>query len=148
MTQQSQLKAIQTDLTSEKPKTYRFDVFKGVKDDSGKIHKLKSVGQAHLIDGCKTYTIHIKTLLNDVFFLLPETKRPELADFVILTRELSQQLGRKYFWNSVGDGKLLKGENSCLVNLSWDLFGADDIYLNLYPKDTAGEAPEKVLLAV
>ena len=132
-----------------KPKAFRFDVFKGVKDDSGKVHKLKSVGSAHIIDGCKTYTVHIKTFLSDVFYLLPETKRPTEADFVILTREPSQQVGRKYFWNSIGEGKILTGENSCLVNLIWDVLGVDDIYLNLYPKETSYESEAaKALLEI
>ncbi len=150
MTQVKSLQSLQENVSIEsKPKAYRFDVFKGVKDEQGKIHKLKSIGSAHIIDGCKTYTIHIKTFLSDVFYLLPETKRPEEADYVILTREPSQQSGRKYFWNSIGEGKLLTGENSCLVNLIWDVLGVDDIYLNLYPKETPTELNnEKILLAV
>lgn len=132
-------------LTENKPKAFRFDVFKGVKDETGKVHKLKSVGSAHIIDGCKTYTIHIKTFLNDVFYLLPETKRPTEADYVLLTREPSQQVGRKYFWNSIGEGKLLQGDNSCFVNLLWDVWGVDDIYLNLYPKESSYDSGSKAL---
>lgn len=120
-------------------KSFRFDVFKGVTDDSGKIHKLKSVGNGYLIEGCKTYTIYLKTFLNDVFYLLPEQKKLTNADYVILTREPSQNPSRKYFWNNIGDGCLLSGENSGLLQLNWDLFGVPDIYLNLYPRNPEGE---------
>jgi hypothetical protein len=123
----------------EKPKAFRFDVFKGEKDENGKIHKVKSVGGASIVDGCKTYSVYLKTFLNDVFYLLPERKKITKADYIILTREPSQNPKRKYFWNNVGEGQVLSGENSGLVALKWDVLGASEIYLNLYPRNPTGE---------
>lgn len=125
--------------TQEKQKAFRFDVFKGAVDANGKVHKLKSVGNGYLVEGCKTYSIYLKTFLDDVFYLLPEQKKMTKADYVILTREPSQNPNRKYFWNNVGEGVLLTGENAGLLQLSWDVLGAQDIYLNLYPRNPDGE---------
>lgn len=129
----------QTEPVQEKAKAYRFDVFKGAVDANGKVHKLKSVGNGYLVDGCKTYTIYLKTFLEDVFYLLPEQKKMTKADFVILTREPSQNPARKFFWNNVGEGSVLTGENAGLLQLSWDMLGVSDIYLNLYPRNPNGE---------
>jgi hypothetical protein len=125
--------------TEVKPRTFRFDIFKGAVDASGKVSKLKSVGSAQLTDGCKTYTLYIKTFLRDVFYVLPEQKESRSADYVVLTREPSRNPNRKFFWNSVGTGVLLTGENAGLLKLSWDMLGCDDVYLNLYPKKPVGE---------
>jgi hypothetical protein len=140
MTENTALKFVQSQPQEIKPKSYRFDIFKGVKDASDKIHKIKSVGSAHVIDGCKTYTVHLKTFLNDVFYLLPESKKTTDADFVILTREPSQTVGRKYFWNNIGEGEILTGENTGFVNLRWDVLGVEDLYMNLYPKEGTFES--------
>lgn len=118
--------------TQKMMKTYRFDVFKGETDQDGKVTKLKSVGAAYLRDGLKTYTLVLKALLKDQFYLLPNTKEEQEADFVILTREPGLNIGRKYFWNNVGEGKFLEGANHGIMKLSWDIFGPD-LYMNLHP---------------
>jgi hypothetical protein len=123
----------------EKPKSFRFDVFKGAPDQTGKIQKIKSVGSATHADGCKTYTIYLKTFLSDVFYLLPERKKLTPADYILLTREASHNPRRKYFWNNVGEGTILSGQNAGLVKLGWDVLGVDDLYLNLYPRNPTGE---------
>ncbi|MGZ6311495.1 MAG: hypothetical protein ACXWOH_12740 [Bdellovibrionota bacterium] len=112
---------------------YQFDIFKGIKDQAGKILKIKSVGSAYLREGLRTYTVHLKSLLNERYYLLPNNKKTiSQADFVILTREPAKTSGRKYFWNNVGDGEILEGINHGVMHLSWDLF-ADDIYMVLHP---------------
>ncbi len=122
---------------------FRFDIFKGITDASGKVQKLKSVGHALINEGTSTYTIYLKTLLKDQFFMLPERTHLDRYDFVILTREDSFREGRKYFWNNVGMAKLLDGENRDLLKLSWDLFATDDLYLNTLPtKKTVMSGPE------
>src|ERR1700690_3798987 len=94
----------------KKTTVYRFDVFKGTVDENGKVTKVKSVGSAYVREGLSTYTLHLKTFLKDTFYLLQNTKSPS-PDFVILTREPSQNMSRKYFWNSVGEGHVLDGPN-------------------------------------
>lgn len=113
---------------------YRFDLFKGVLDGSGKVVKIRSVGSAYVREGLKTYTVHLKGLLKDTFYLLQNTKpRTTDAEYVLLTREPSQQSGRKYFWNNVGEGRILDGVNHGLMHLTWDVFMADDLYMTLHP---------------
>lgn len=112
---------------------YRFDIFKGFKNSSGKVTKIKSVGSAYIREGLMTYTVHLKALLKDTFYLLPNTKPNTDADFVILTREAAQKAGKKYFWNNVGDGRILTDENHGIMQLSWDVLMADDIYMTLHP---------------
>ncbi len=112
---------------------FRFDIFKGVADANGRIQKIKSVGHALITEGSHTYTIYLKSLLKDQFYMLPERTHLDKYDFVILTREESFREGRKFFWNNVGEAKLLDGENCDLLKLTWDLFSADDIYLNTLP---------------
>jgi hypothetical protein len=123
-------------LPVEKKQSYRFDIFKGEMDASGAIRRVRSVGAAHIIEGVKTYTVHIKTFLNDVFYLLPEEKKLTTADFLIYTREPSVRPGRKYYWNQVGEGRVLDGSNSGFMRLSFDVLGSDSIFMNLHPKET------------
>ena len=124
----------------------RFDIFKGYKDPSGKVNKIKSVGSAYIRHGLRTYTVHLKTFLKDTFYLLENTRQiTSNADFVILTREPAQHSGKKYFWNSVGDGRVLDGDNERLMELSWDLLPGD-VYLDMSPKNVS-ELPDAVKLA-
>ena len=112
---------------------YRYEIFKGRRDDSGVVHKVKPVGSAYIREGLRTYTVAIKTFLLDKFYLLPNT-RPEIsdADYVILTREPGHNVGRKYFWNNVGEGRLMDGPNHGLLKLTWDILPCE-IYMNLNP---------------
>src|ERR1700722_5001845 len=86
--------------------SFRFDIFKGETDEEGNVRRVRSVGAAHIVQGCKTYTVHLKTFLSDVFYLLPEEKKYTSADFLIYTREDSKLPNRKYYWNLVGEGKI------------------------------------------
>lgn len=127
--------------TETQVKSYRFDIFKGAKDSTGKVHKIKSIGYAYHPENCKTYTIHLKSLLNETFYLLPEQKELKEADFVILTREISRNPNRKYFWNNVGLGRILKDENAGFLELEFDLF-PEGLYMNLHPKEVQPQPQE------
>ncbi len=112
-----------------------FEIFKGIKDRSGRIIKKRTLGQARLFKGINTYHIFIKTLIGTRFFMLPESKNSHKYEYVILTREISQREDRKYYWNSVGEGVVLMGENAGLMRLKWDFFDSDDIYMRLEPTE-------------
>ena len=125
----------------------RFDIFKGYRDPSGKVNKIKSIGSAYIRQGLRTYTVHLKTFLKDTFYLLENTRQiTSNADFVILTREPAQHSGKKYFWNSVGEGRILDQENEGIMELSWDLLPGD-VYLDMSPKNVS-DLPHSVKLAV
>jgi hypothetical protein len=117
-------------------KVYRFDIFMGRKDTEGRIQKVRSIGVAYHTDGQATYSIRLKTFLDDAFFLLPE-KKSSGADFLILTRVPAKRAGKPFFWNTVGEAKFLRGPDSGFMHLVWDLFGGDNIYMDLYPKETS-----------
>ena len=119
----------------EPSRPYRFDIFKGEKDAAGKIKRIKSVGSAYRREGCKTYTIHIHTFLGEVYYLLPGFKERNQSDYVILTREPAHLPNKKFFWNLVGNGELICSESAGTIHLVWDMLGASDIYMSLYPKD-------------
>jgi hypothetical protein len=132
---------------SGKTTIYRYDLFKGAKDSSGTVTKIKSIGNAYIREGLKTYTVHLKTFLKDTFYLLQNTNpRHSNADYVILTRELAQHSGKKYFWSNVGEGRVLEGPNHGLMHLAWDVFLSDDIYMTLHPINVS-EVPEAARLA-
>ena len=114
-------------------KLFRFDIFKGRKDADGKVQRVKSVGHAFVFEGSSTYNVRINSFLGVEFFLLPERKETEEADYVILTREVSHKSGRRFYWHNVGEARFLESPNSGLMAMQWDLFGRGDIYMNLYP---------------
>lgn len=125
-------------------KIYRFDVFKGVEAEDGSVQKIKSVGFAELIDGTQTHTVRLKTLLKDVFYLMPDRKA-DGYDYVILTREDSWKPGRKYFWNHVGHCRVQEGPKAGLLKMVWDILATDDIYMSQYPMSTSIKRPRPQL---
>ena len=127
-----------TDPVVQNVRAFRFDVFKGVADSTGKIHRLRSAGYASQIEGHTTYAICLNAFLRDRFFLLPEDKKRSDADFVMFTREPSRNPKRKYSWYRVGEARFLPGENSELLQLQWDVFGVADIFMTLTPRPDEG----------
>jgi hypothetical protein len=121
-----------TQTENEKVRVHRFDIFKGSLRSDGKVEKVRSVGHSVLYEGSTTYSVYLKTLLKDQFFLLPELDVSRPFDFAILTREPSNLPGRKYFWNSVGTAKLLSDQNAGIMKLEFDLFSSLELYLSVH----------------
>ncbi len=139
-------KILNEGLEKVQAKRFRFDIFKGIKNAEGRISKVKSLGHALLFEGSNTYNVKLNSLLGVEFFLLPERKETEEADYVILTREPFQRLGRKFYWHNVGQASFLKSPNSALMEMNWDLFGHGDIYMNLYPIEVGVRATDQNLV--
>ena len=116
-----------------KVKSKVYEIFKGIAGDGGAITRKRTLGQARLFEGSNTYHVFIKSLLGERFFLLPENRNPQKHEYVILTREPSLNPEKKYYWNSVGEGKILMGQNQGLMQLDWDFFSTDDVYMKLEP---------------
>jgi hypothetical protein len=129
-----------------KTKVYRFDIFRGDMDGEGKLVKKKNVGTAYLREGYRTYSVHVKTLLKDVFYILPNNKVTEKYDFAILTREPAQHGGKKYFWNNVGEGRVLDGPNKGIMALTWYFFD-NELYMNLFPTSVSDSGEAKNIIA-
>jgi hypothetical protein len=131
----------------KRAKLYRFDIFKGVEVSTGKIQKIRSIGAAQLMEGARTYTVYLKPLLKDVFYMMPEEKKLTRGDYVILSREPSPNPPRKYYWNNIGEGHILGGHNAGLMRLDWDLFGGGDIYMSLHPMNRAESSDQPYEIA-
>lgn len=122
----------QNQKTDNKVKVHRFEVFKGRTNEMGIVEKVSVVGHSTLYEGSSTYSVYLRTLIKDIFYLLPEESEDRPHDFVILTREPSMIAGKKYFWNRVGAGKLLSNENAGIMKLEFDLFDNVELYLNYH----------------
>lgn len=121
---------------------YRFDIFLGEEKD-GKIEKIRSVGTAFVREGYNTYSVLLKTLLKDRFHLIRGTTSGG-PDFVLVTREDSRTPRKKYFWNVVGSGSCLDGQNQGLIRLDFDLFKSG-IYMSESPVSSTQVAVESNL---
>ena len=87
----------------------RFDIFKGTRDKTGKVVRVKSVGCAFLHPTTMNYTVFLRTFINDVFYLLKETINPAFGDYAILTRI-----------PAVNPTESSSGTTSVRVVFSWD----------------------------
>lgn len=123
---------LDTQMEKMKPiKFYRFQLFvDGVESDS----KKKTVGIAYLKEGQGIYTLRLWTLLEDKFFLLPS--KDDSSKYLLMTREpnKSGSSKNKYFWNIVGNGKVLSGKN--VIELNFDLL-EKKIYMSIFPEESA-----------
>jgi len=134
---------LDTQMEKMKPtKFYRFQLFvQGTE-------KKNTVGMAYLKEGQSIYTLRLWTLLDDKFFLLPSKDDP--TKYLLMTREpnKSSSSKNKYFWNIVGNAKVLSAQNA--IELNFDLLGKK-IYMNIFPEESPtpyGQAiPEGALQA-
>jgi hypothetical protein len=96
--------------------------------------KKKTVGMAYLKEGQGIYTLRLWTLLEDKFFLLPS--KDDSSKYLLMTREpnKSGSSKNKYFWNIVGNAKVLSGKN--VIELNFDLL-AKKIYMSIFPEESA-----------
>lgn len=113
---------------------YRFQIFQGQKNTSGKIEKTKIVGMAYLKEGQDTYTIRLWTFLNDKFFLIMSKNDP--SNFLVMSRETNKNPASKskYFWNVIGNGKAHSAQNC--IELRFDLF-EKPLYMSIFPESKA-----------
>ncbi len=122
------------DTQMEKMKTdkfYRFQIFVG---DILNNTKKKTVGMAYLKEGQSIYTIRLWMFLEDKFYLLPS--KDDSSKYLLMTRgpNKSSASKNKYFWNIVGNAKVLSGKN--VIELDFDLLDKK-IYMGIFPEETA-----------
>ena len=133
---------LDTQMEKMKPtKFYRFQIFvEGTEGGS----KKKNVGMAYLKEGQGIYTLRLWTLLEDKFFLLPS--KDDSSKYLLMTREpnKSGSSKNKYFWNIVGNAKVLSGKN--VIELNFDLL-EKKIYMSIFPEESATPGGLPVLKA-
>lgn len=120
---------LDTQMEKMKPtKFYRFQLFvQGTE-------KKNTVGMAYLKEGQSIYTLRLWTLLDDKYFLLPS--KDDSTKYLLMTREpnKSNSSKNKYFWNIVGNAKVLSAKN--VIELNFDLL-EKKIYMNIFPEESA-----------
>ncbi len=124
---------------NSKTAAYRYDIFKGVSDSDGTITKVRSVGSAYIREGQGTFLLMLKTFLDDRFYMLPDNRPDSPNNYMILTREISRNLSKKYYWNTVGEARILVGQNQGLMKLSWDVLSGD-LYMAMKPIQIGADA--------
>ena len=129
--------------TSDLPPFYRFEVFQGTKNKSGKIRKWKVVGMAYLKPGDKKYGIRLFTFTDSRFFLTPDPNDSSVYQIFTAIPNNTKNAKHKFLWNAVGKGKVntLQG----VIELRFDLF-IPPIYLNIFPErsPTGTTLPEPI----
>jgi hypothetical protein len=135
---------LDTQMEKMKPtKFYRFQLF--VQGDE----KKNTVGMSYLKEGQSIYTVRLWTLLEDKFFLLPS--KDDATKYLLMTREPNKSGAskNKYFWNIVGNAKVLSGKN--VIELNFDLI-EKKIYMNIFPEETtttkSNHIPDEATVAV
>ncbi len=115
-------------------KFYRFQVFQGEIDSSGKVKKTKSVGMAYLKEGQSMLTLRLWTFVSERFYLI--LNQNDASKYLVMTRELNKNplAKNKYFWNIVGNGSIDTAQG--LVTIDFDLFDKP-IYLSTHPETSA-----------
>lgn len=113
---------------------YRFQVYQGEKESSGKIKKTKSVGMAYLKEGQEMFTMRLWTFVNEKFYLI--LNQNDASKYLVMTREPNKnpKAKNKYLWNIVGHGDIdtVLG----LVKIEFDLLDKV-IYMNTHPEVSA-----------
>lgn len=116
---------------------FRFQVFQGDKDASGKVHKTKSVGMAYLKDGQNILSLRLWMFSWDRYYILPH--KNDSSKYLVMTREPNKNpmAKNKYFWNIVGSGVVdsLHG----FIELEFDLL-SKPIYVSIHPESSAQSA--------
>ena len=134
---------LDTQMEKMKPiKFYRFQLF--VEGNE----KNKTVGMAYLKEGQGIYNLRLWTFLDEKYFLLPS--KESSSKFLLMTREPNKSgtSKNKYFWNIVGNAKVISGKN--VIELNFDLL-EKKIYMSIFPEESNESnrqlVPEEALAA-
>jgi hypothetical protein len=138
----------QANSISHDNKYFRFQVFQGEKNESGKVAKTRSIGMAYLRDGQNIFTLRLWMLSGERYYLIGN--RNDSAKYLVMTREPNKnpQAKNKFFWNIVGNGQVDSVQG--IVEINFDLL-AKPVYMNIYPESSAFSAsmapPEEMVEA-
>ena len=116
----------------KKPELYRFKLMQGQANENGQFERSKTVGMAYHVDGSRSYSLKLWTLLKDRFYLVPRKHDPSL--FLVLTREPNRnpEARNRSFSNIVGNGKAFPALG--VIKIEFDLLDKP-IYMSIYPEN-------------
>lgn len=113
---------------------FRFQVFQGDKDASGKVKKTKSVGMAYLKSGQNIFSLRLWMFSWDRYYILPN--KNDSSKYLVMTREPNKnpQAKNKYYWNIVGNGTVDSTQG--FLVLEFDLL-SKPVYVSIHPESSA-----------
>ncbi|MCB9092872.1 MAG: hypothetical protein H6621_00060 [Halobacteriovoraceae bacterium] len=104
-----------------------YDVFKGHIGRKGKVLKVRSVGRTTFDESSVRGLLFINSLSKGNYYLAAENDPLSVHDFTIFYTESDKFDSGE----PVGVGFLLTDENAGLIRLEWDIFGVNDMYVNI-----------------
>ena len=124
-------------LPQKKSEFYRFKLMQGNVNHEGKFEKTKTVGMAYFVDGSKSYTLKLWTLLKDKFYLAP--RKHDQSSFFVLTKEQTKnpEARHRSFSNIVGNARVFPEMG--VIKIEFDLLDKP-IYMSIYPEPSAQSA--------
>lgn len=113
---------------------FRFQVFQGDKDSTGRVKKTKSVGMAYLKEGQSIFSLRLWMFSWDRYYILPH--KTDSSKYLVMTREpnRSPNAKTKYFWNIVGNGSVDSVHG--FIELEFDLL-SKPIYVSIQPEPSS-----------
>ena len=102
-----------------------FDVFKGYRNNKGRVRKIRSLGHVSYDGEVGIWELYID-VLEEPYLLHPETNIMKKHDYLICYEDLS-----KKDLQVAGVGYLLQGKNNGLIQIKWDFYHTPHIYVNL-----------------
>ena len=103
------------------------DIFKGAKGSNGRIVKLRSVGHCVFNKRNAISILQLNGEARDKFYLQAENDPSSPYDFAIYSYWRKKPHRRE----AVGVGYLLTGVNAGLIQLEFDIYGNNELYLKL-----------------
>jgi hypothetical protein len=112
--------------SNEKPVV--LEVFRGVKDQTGKVSPVRRVGKCLFYQQTGHHVLHVDLLPGaaHTFHLKPVEGS---SDFNICLKEALAKVPSRFVFRPVGTARLCNSPNEDLLYLEWDFIGPADIYL-------------------
>lgn len=116
-------------MNNEQVKPIVLPIFRGEKNQFGKIIQKRRVGKCLFYDKTGNHVIHIDLFpgLTNTYYLKPSNTKEK--DYAICMKEAKKTEPGKYLFREVGFANLCEAPNESLLYLEWDFLGANDIYL-------------------
>jgi len=116
-------------MTTEHMKPTILSVFRGEKNQLGKVIPKRRVGKCLFYEASGNHVLHIDLLpgIAHTFFLKPSTTPDK--DYAICIKEPMKMEPGKHLFREVGIAKLCDAPNESLLYLEWDFLGPIGIYM-------------------
>lgn len=126
-------------MITEKIKPAILSIFRGEKDNLGRIFPKRRVGKCLFYETSGNHILHIDLLpgLNHTFYLKPSMTTDK--DYAICIKEPLKMEPGKFLYREVGFAKLCSAPNEDLLYLEWDFLGPNSIYMQTLILDSVAQ---------